>query len=263
MINLEQLLVNWTPPVISDRAGKLQQSQAGYRCFVPSLRPPVLSDKVQPVLEMTAVRLLTAAETASWHPARSVGTAAPWRDTAQEYRCAQQIQQQWRNKTLDLHALLALHRQLCDVELPLLRRLLAPGILRSGPGIMTNSAGDIVMIHPDPALLTALVTTVLDAQVDEQPVQAVLHAALAHQYFTMIHPFNDGNGRVARMVAELILLRSFPTIRALSLTAAFTEQRREYCLLQHQVMTRGNWEAWIIFFCRRLCAALPLTPFQE
>src|SRR5258708_1838327 len=36
----------------------------------------------------------------------------------------------------------------------------------------------------------------------------VLHAALAHLWFVTIHPFDDGNGRVARAVADMDLARS-------------------------------------------------------
>jgi Fic family protein len=36
----------------------------------------------------------------------------------------------------------------------------------------------------------------------------VLRAALAHLWFVTIHPFDDGNGRIARAVAECALARS-------------------------------------------------------
>ena len=30
----------------------------------------------------------------------------------------------------------------------------------------------------------------------------IIHAGIAHLYFEMVHPFNDGNGRVGRAIAE-------------------------------------------------------------
>lgn len=42
-----------------------------------------------------------------------------------------------------------------------------------------------------------------DAQID-----AVLKAALAHLWFVTIHPFDDGNGRIARAIADVVLARS-------------------------------------------------------
>lgn len=39
-------------------------------------------------------------------------------------------------------------------------------------------------------------------------VHAVLKAAIAHLWFVSIHPFDDGNGRMARALTELLLARS-------------------------------------------------------
>jgi len=36
----------------------------------------------------------------------------------------------------------------------------------------------------------------------------ILHAAIAHLWFVAIHPFDDGNGRIARVLAEMSLARS-------------------------------------------------------
>jgi Fic family protein len=38
-------------------------------------------------------------------------------------------------------------------------------------------------------------------------IQAIIYAAVAHTWFVMIHPFIDGNGRVARLLLNLILMR--------------------------------------------------------
>src|SRR6202051_3798506 len=37
---------------------------------------------------------------------------------------------------------------------------------------------------------------------------AVLKAGLAHLWFVTIHPFDDGNGRIARAIADMALARS-------------------------------------------------------
>src|SRR5262245_8965199 len=42
----------------------------------------------------------------------------------------------------------------------------------------------------------------------EGTVDAVLRAALAHLWFVTIHPFDDGNGRIARAIADMALARS-------------------------------------------------------
>src|SRR5712671_5419752 len=45
----------------------------------------------------------------------------------------------------------------------------------------------------------------------EVPLDPVLKAALAHLWFVTIHPFDDGNGRIARAIADMALARSEKT----------------------------------------------------
>jgi Fic family protein len=65
-----------------------------------------------------------------------------------------------------------------------------------------------------------------DKQVGIDPV---LRAAVAHLWFVTIHPFVDGNGRIARAIGDLLLARSENT------AADHFEQagRRDYCSSPH------------------------------
>jgi Fic family protein len=57
----------------------------------------------------------------------------------------------------------------------------------------------------------------------------VLRAALAHLWFVTIHPFDDGNGRIARAVTDLALARSDNTSqRFYSMSAQIRRERRAY-----------------------------------
>lgn len=58
---------------------------------------------------------------------------------------------------------------------------------------------------------------------------AVLRAALAHLWFVTIHPFDDGNGRVARAIAEWALARSENSPqRFYSMSAQIRQERDDY-----------------------------------
>ena len=43
---------------------------------------------------------------------------------------------------------------------------------------------------------------------EDQAIDAVLKAAIAHLWFVSIHPFDDGNGRIARALTDMLLARS-------------------------------------------------------
>ena len=43
---------------------------------------------------------------------------------------------------------------------------------------------------------------------NDSKINSVLKAAIAHLWFVTIHPFDDGNGRIGRAIADLLLARS-------------------------------------------------------
>jgi Fic family protein len=60
-------------------------------------------------------------------------------------------------------------------------------------------------------------------------IDAVLKAGLSHLWFVTIHPFDDGNGRIARAIADLALARSeHSSQRFYSMSAQIREEREEY-----------------------------------
>lgn len=63
----------------------------------------------------------------------------------------------------------------------------------------------------------------------ETPADLVLKAALAHVWFVTIHPFEDGNGRIARAIADMMLARSEASSqRFYSMSAQIREERDAY-----------------------------------
>jgi Fic family protein len=81
----------------------------------------------------------------------------------------------------------------------------SPGLWRTGSIAVTGSDGGIEYRGPDaddvPALMAEIVAS-LEAGEDTPPV---VRAAMAHLNVTSVHPFRDGNGRVARIVQSLVL----------------------------------------------------------
>jgi Fic family protein len=57
----------------------------------------------------------------------------------------------------------------------------------------------------------------------------VVKAAVAHLWFVTIHPFDDGNGRIARAIADMVLARSeCSSQRFYSMSAQIRQERRTY-----------------------------------
>lgn len=85
-----------------------------------------------------------------------------------------------------------------------------PTPYRDGQNVVRDSAsGGIVYLPPEakdvPALMAALVNWVNHAEKEGLPVPLI--AALVHYQFVTIHPYYDGNGRTARLLATFILHR--------------------------------------------------------
>lgn len=63
----------------------------------------------------------------------------------------------------------------------------------------------------------------------EAAIDPVLKAAVAHLWFVTIHPFDDGNGRIARTIADMALARSEGTAqRFYSMSAQIRQERSAY-----------------------------------
>jgi Fic family protein len=63
----------------------------------------------------------------------------------------------------------------------------------------------------------------------ESTIDPVLKAGVAHLWFATIHPFNDGNGRIARAIADMQLARSEKSRqRFYSMSAQIRQERKAY-----------------------------------
>lgn len=85
-----------------------------------------------------------------------------------------------------------------------------PGRWRPGAiYVRDDEKNAIVYEGPDAALVPALIVELVDAlNHDDSSVPHIVRAAMGHLNLTMIHPFSDGNGRMARCIQSLILARS-------------------------------------------------------
>ncbi|HOP48697.1 MAG TPA: Fic family protein [Desulfobacteraceae bacterium] len=88
----------------------------------------------------------------------------------------------------------------------------------------------------------------VNRQDDSDPV---LKAAIAHLWFVTIHPFDDGNGRIARAIADMLLARSEQSPqRFYSMSARMRKERNSYYDILQATQTKDlditNWLEWFL-----------------
>ena len=81
-------------------------------------------------------------------------------------------------------------------------------------------------------------------------------AGLAHLWFVTIHPFDDGNGRIARAIADMALARSEgSTQRFYSMSAQIRRERSDYYITLERTQKGGldvtSWQEWFLSCLRR------------
>ncbi len=85
----------------------------------------------------------------------------------------------------------------------------------------------------------------------EQSGDPVLKSGIAHLWFVSIHPFDDGNGRIARAIADMVLARSEGSSqRFYSMSAQIREERNAYYKELEAVQKRDiditEWLRWYL-----------------
>src|ERR1700688_1859992 len=103
---------------------------------------------------------------------------------------------------------------------------------RSGPMQVVSGIEGRERVHyeaPVAARLEAEIKSFLDWFNGNDDTDPVLKAALAHLWFVTIHPFEDGNGRIARAIADMSLARSEDSSqRFYSMSAQIRVERKAY-----------------------------------
>ena len=88
----------------------------------------------------------------------------------------------------------------------------------------------------------------------EDDLPPLIRCALVHYQFETIHPFNDGNGRVGRLLITLYLVwKGILDEPMLYLSAYLKAHQQEYYDRLTQVRVDGNFEAWTRFFLEGIC----------
>ncbi len=170
---------------------------------------------------------------------------------------------------LTLDRLFGWHRALFPVS-NRSRNIVRTGEFRTdekGPMQVVSGAYGRERVHfqaPAAARLDEELSTFLGWFNDETAVDPVVKAALAHFWFVTIHPFEDGNGRLARAIGDMALARADGTAqRFYSLSSQIQQERAAYYRVLESAQSGSlDVTAWLAWFFNMLDAAVAHSEAQ-
>ncbi|OFY68911.1 MAG: cell filamentation protein Fic [Bacteroidetes bacterium RIFCSPLOWO2_12_FULL_37_12] len=113
----------------------------------------------------------------------------------------------------------------------------------------------------NPKLVKKEMDKFLDWFNNDSTLDPVLKAAIAHFWFIIIHPFDDGNGRIGRAITDMLLARAEGSgERFYSMSSQIlAERKRYYEILQKVQHSSGDITEWIDWFLHCLNNAMLST----
>ena len=117
-------------------------------------------------------------------------------------------------------------------------------------GLIGSEIKDASYIPPIPQKVSELMTNLVSFM-DGAPRQFIplLQCAIVHYQFEAIHPYEDGNGRIGRLLIPLMLAnRKLLSVPLLYLSGYIEQNKEKYYELLLNVSSKSDWVEWIRFF---------------
>jgi Fic family protein len=88
---------------------------------------------------------------------------------------------------------------------------------------------------------------------------ALIKAGIAHLYFELIHPFEDGNGRIGRALIEKLLAQAFNQPTFIAVSQIIQANRKAYYSALEEANKSNEITKWLIYFCKTIIEAQKFT----
>ncbi|WP_317470295.1 Fic family protein [Bacteroides hominis] len=113
-------------------------------------------------------------------------------------------------------------------------------------------------IAPAPERVDEEMAQFLDWFNSQENVNSVIRSAIAHFWFVSIHPFEDGNGRLARILSDMLLARADKSeFRFYNISSQINKDKNHYYdILEKAQHGDGDITEWICWYANTLSAAL-------
>lgn len=153
-----------------------------------------------------------------------------------------------QGRSLSIHMLKSLHQ----ILLTGVRHKGTPGKFRDKAIWIGEKFGDpiekAIHIPPEAHMVNDYIDN-LFAYIEKSKDSPLIKAGVIHYQFEAIHPFEDGNGRIGRLLIPLILYEKQKISSPILYISGYFEKNREaYIDALHRVDEGGNYEDWLNFF---------------
>lgn len=113
-------------------------------------------------------------------------------------------------------------------------------------------------IAPEPARVEEEMAKFLEWFNNDENTNSVVRSAIAHLWFVSIHPFEDGNGRLARILSDMILARADKSeFRFYNISSQINKDKHHYYdILEKTQHGDGDITEWILWYADTLSTAL-------
>lgn len=113
-------------------------------------------------------------------------------------------------------------------------------------------------IAPSPGRVEEEMAHFLDWFNADLPLSPVLRSAILHLWFVSIHPFEDGNGRLARILGDMYLARGDKSqLRFYNISSAINKDKNHYYdVLERTQRGSGDITEWLVWYLQTLLRAI-------
>jgi Fic family protein len=153
-----------------------------------------------------------------------------------------------RGRAISSSLIKTLHQILLDGA----RHKGTPGKFRDGQVWIGEKFGDpiekAIYVPPEPIFVDEYIDNLI-SYLQNSNERPLVKAAMAHYQFEAVHPFEDGNGRIGRLLIPLILYEKRKISSPILYISGYLEKYREdYLEALHMVDKGGTYEDWLNFF---------------
>lgn len=155
------------------------------------------------------------------------------------------------------------HEMICGLHKILLRnthkkRPIIVGAYRKGPIYVVDGQGQVVYEGPPASEVMQMMESYVQWINSASEIHPLIKAAFVHLYFVHVHPFDDGNGRSARALSNLYLMKQdYQFINFLAPSDYFDHHRNEYYrAIQNAETHASDATFFILYYLKALAEQL-------